>query len=78
MSREQFEQIRSILEQARKRAKPRKVDLYEVWCVPQYVLRTGCWWQALPGDFSKWSTVYSYSTRWRESHCFTLWEPSWG
>ena len=30
MSRERFEQIRPLLEQARKRAKPRTVGLYEV------------------------------------------------
>ncbi len=30
-SRERFEQILPILEQARKRTKPRSVDLYEVW-----------------------------------------------
>ncbi|RBC66753.1 IS5/IS1182 family transposase, partial [Xanthomonas oryzae pv. oryzae] len=32
MSRERFEQIRPILEQARKRTKPVTVDMYEVWC----------------------------------------------
>ncbi|MDR3087844.1 MAG: IS5/IS1182 family transposase, partial [Azoarcus sp.] len=36
-SREQFEQIRPLLEQARKRTKPRKVDLYEVWCAVLYL-----------------------------------------
>jgi len=30
-SRGQFELICSLLEQARKRTKPRTVDLYEVW-----------------------------------------------
>lgn len=35
MSRERFEQILPILEQAR------SVDLYEVWCAVLYLLRTG-------------------------------------
>jgi hypothetical protein len=42
MSRERFEQIRPILEQARKRTKPRSVDLYKVWCAVLYLLHTGC------------------------------------
>ena len=32
ITREQFERIRPLLEQARKRTKPRTVDLYEVFC----------------------------------------------
>jgi hypothetical protein len=67
VSREQFEQIRPILEQARKRTKPRTIDLYEVWCAVLYLLQTGCQWRALPGDFPKWSTVYSYFAKWSEA-----------
>jgi len=63
-SRAQFELIRALLEQARKRTKPRTVDLYEVWCAVLYVLRTGCQWRALPRDFPKWITVYSYFAKW--------------
>ena len=66
MSRERFDPVRALLEQARKRTKPRTVDLYEVWCAVLYVLRTGCQWRALPGDFPKWRTVYSYFARWSE------------
>ena len=66
MSRDRFELIRPLLEQARKRTKPRTVDLYEVWCAVLYVLRTGCQWRALPGDFPKWRTVHSYFARWSE------------
>jgi transposase len=66
MSRAHFEQIRPLLEQARKRTKPRTVDLYEVWCALLYLLRTGCQWRALPGDFPKWRTVHSYFAKWSE------------
>ncbi len=66
ISREQFEQILPILEQARKRTKPRSVDLYEVWCAVLYLLSTGCQWRALPSDFPKWITVYSYFAKWSE------------
>ncbi|PEO56658.1 hypothetical protein CN579_20850 [Bacillus toyonensis] len=42
VSREQFELIREDLENARKRTRPRTVDLYEVFCGVLYVLTTGC------------------------------------
>ena len=66
ISREQFERIRPLLEQARKKTKPRTVDLYEVWCAMLYLLRTGCQWRALPSDFPKWRTVHSYFAKWSE------------
>ncbi|WP_386355847.1 IS5 family transposase [Xanthomonas campestris] len=66
MSREQFEHVLPILEQARKRTKPRRVDVYEVWCAVLYVLRTGCQWRALHSDFPKWRTVHSYFAKWSE------------
>ncbi|ANS51666.1 hypothetical protein BT246_63740 (plasmid) [Bacillus thuringiensis] len=41
VSREQFELIREDLKNARKRTRPRTVDLYEVFYVVLYVLTTG-------------------------------------
>ena len=67
ISREQFENIRLLLESARKKTAPRTVDLYEVFCAVLYLLRTGCQWRALPSDFPKWRTVYSYWVIWSES-----------
>ena len=66
LSRERFELIRPLLEKARKRTKPRTVDLYEVWCAVLYLLRTGCQWRALPSDFPKWRTVHAYFAKWSE------------
>ncbi|NOU42552.1 MAG: transposase [Methyloglobulus sp.] len=40
-SREQFERIRGLLESAREKTKPRKVDLYDVFCGLLYVLKSG-------------------------------------
>ena len=51
ISREQFELIREDLENARKRTRPRKVDLYEVFCGVLYLLTTGCQWRNLPMTF---------------------------
>jgi transposase len=66
VSREAFEEIRALLESARKRTKPRRVDLYEVWCGVLYLLKSGCQWRVLPKDFPKWRTVHSYFAQWSE------------
>ena len=64
VSREQFESIRPILEGVRKRAKPRTVDLQEVFNAVLYLLKSGCQWRMLPEGFPNWVTVYSYFAKW--------------
>uniref|UniRef100_UPI00189A6D5E transposase n=1 Tax=Lacticaseibacillus paracasei TaxID=1597 RepID=UPI00189A6D5E len=54
ITRQQFELIRPALENFRKRTKPRKQDLVEVL----YVLKPGCQWRQVPGDFPEWRSVY--------------------
>ena len=54
VSREQFESIRPILEGVRKRAKPRTVDLQEVFNAVLYLLKSGCQWRMLPEGFPNW------------------------
>ena len=66
IKREQFEVIRPLLESARRKTAPRKVELYEVFCAVLYLLRTGCQWRALPSNFPKWRTVHSYFAIWSE------------
>lgn len=65
ISREQFEIIRPDLEAARKKTRPRQVDLYDVFCAVLYVLKSGCQWRMLPSDFPKMSTVYWYFSIWK-------------
>ena len=65
ISKEKFEEIRSVLEGVRKRTKPTTVDLYEVFCGVLYVLRTACQWRMLPRKYPNWVTVYSYFAKWR-------------
>ena len=67
ITRKQFESIRPFLESARKRTKPRTVDIYEVFCAILYVLKSGCQWRMLPADFPKWCTVYKYFSMWSEA-----------
>lgn len=69
ISREQFEPILPVLESARKTTKPRTIDLYDVFCAVLYLLKSGCQWRMIPGDFPKWRTVHSYFQQWSEPPC---------
>ncbi len=44
ISKEQFENIRTILENSKKKTKPRSLDLYEVFCAILYVLNCKYKW----------------------------------
>jgi transposase len=47
--------------------RPRKYDLYDIFCAVLYVLKEGCTWRALPHDFPKWNIVYHYYRIWSSS-----------
>lgn len=66
ITREEFELIKDELENARKKTRPRNLDLYDVFCALLYVVKSGCQWRMLPCDFPKWSTVYFYFRIWNE------------
>lgn len=61
----QFQQIQPLLESARKRTRPRQVNLYDVFCAILYLLKSGCQWSMLPREFPAKSTVYHYFTLWK-------------
>jgi transposase len=64
ITRDQFEVIRPMLEGARHKTAPRKVDLYDVFCAILYLLKSSCTWRALPGDFPGWNIVRYYFDHW--------------
>lgn len=64
ITREQFEKILPILEEAKKKTKPRKLDLYDIFNALLYVVTTGCQWRALPKDYPKWKSVHYYFKIW--------------
>ncbi len=64
ISREQFDQIRPLLEGARKKTCPRRQDLYDIFCAILYLLKNAATWRALPGDFPSPSTVRYYFDLW--------------
>ncbi len=45
--------------------RPRKTDMRDVLDAILYILRTGCQWRYLPGDFPPKSTVWRYFDQWR-------------
>ena len=66
ISREQFEKIKPILESTRKQTRPRKVDLYHVFCAILYLLKSGCQWRMLPKEYPKWQLCYYYFSIWSQ------------
>ena len=48
ISRKQFARILPTLESARRRTKPRTVDLYDVFCGVLYLLKSGCQCECCP------------------------------
>ena len=66
ISREQFALVLPILLTARRRTKPRTVDLYDIFRGVLYVLKSGCQWRMLPADLPQWQTCYKYFRQWSE------------
>jgi transposase len=64
ITREQFEFIKQDLENANKTTRPRKIDLYEVFCAILYLLKNACTWRSLPHDFPDYRHVYYYYKVW--------------
>ena len=64
ITREQFELVRGMLETARRKTRPRKHDLYDVFCAVLYFLGSGGSWRSVPADFPPWRTVHEYFTQW--------------
>ena len=61
----QFELLSDLIPEPKPGGRPREVDLWEILNAIFYILCEGCRWRALPGDFPKWQTVYTYFRNWR-------------
>ncbi len=67
LTREQFDEfLAPLIPPAKPGGRPRKVDMFAVINAILFVLYTGCQWRALPHDYPKWSTVYTYFNQWRK------------
>ena len=50
----------------------RKYDLREVVNAILYLVKTGCQWRMLPGDFAPWKTIYYYFSVWKKGELFEI------
>lgn len=50
----------------------RKYDLREILNAILYLVKTGCQWRMLPGDFAPWKTVYYYFSIWKKGEIFEI------
>ena len=66
ITREQFDIIRTELENARKQTKPRDIDLYSIFCGVLYIVKGGIQWRMLPCDYPKCGIVRYYFDVWSE------------
>src|SRR6476620_3987672 len=48
----------------------RKYELREIVNAILYLVKTGCQWRMLPGDFPKWTIVYYYFSVWKKNETF--------
>lgn len=54
----------------------RKYDLREIINAILYVVKTGCQWRMLPGDFPPWKLVYYYFSVWKKAAIFEIMQES--
>ena len=58
--------LEPLIPPAKHGGRPRSVNLREVLNAIFYVLKTGCQWANLPGDFPPSGTVFEYYNTWRK------------
>jgi putative transposase len=67
VSDSQWQIISNFLDTGRSR----KYDLREIVNAILYLVKTGCQWRMLPGDFADWKIVYYYFSTWKKKG---IWE----
>jgi putative transposase len=59
--------LEPLIPAAKPGGRPRTTNMREVLNAIFYILKTGCQWANLPGDFPPYSTVFDYYTQWRRN-----------
>jgi transposase len=62
LSARDWQRLEPLL-RVRRRSKWPLLDLVNA---VMYVLKNGCMWRDLPGDFPPWGTVYWYFSKWQD------------
>jgi transposase len=65
LSDREWEIFAPLIPPAKPGARPRKWPMRKVLNATFYLLRSGCQWGMLPGEFPPWSTVHHYLRMWR-------------
>lgn len=65
LTQDQWQLLEPLIPAAKPGGRPREVEIWDVLNAIFYLLREGCRWRSLPGDFPKWQTVYTYFRNWR-------------
>lgn len=63
----EWELMKPLIPSAKPGGRPRDTNMREVVNAIFYVLRTGCPWRYLPGEFPPWQTVNGYFNSWRKA-----------
>ncbi len=73
---EEWNQIESLVPAPKsgkgKRGRPIEIDRRSLLNAIFYVVRSGCAWRLLPGDFGPWQTVYGYFRQWSQDWTWTF------
>ena len=67
LSDDEWAIIEPLIPPAKAGGRPRTTNMREVVDGIFYVLKTGCQWANLPGDFPPYSSVFDYYTQWRRN-----------
>jgi transposase len=69
---DEWSNIKIMIPPDRPGGRPRKWDMRDVVDGIFYIVRSGCAWRMLPGDFPPWQTVYHYFRAWRDMAIWQL------
>ncbi len=72
LSSEQWKLLEVMLPPPERFGRKRSVNLREIFNALLYVLRSGGAWRLVPHEFPKWTTVYYYFQKWRNSEWFAV------
>jgi putative transposase len=67
LSDEEWAILEPLIPPAKAGGRPRTTNMRDVLDAIFYILKTGCQWANLPGDFPPYSTVFDYYTQWRRN-----------
>lgn len=65
LSDREWELLAPLIPPAKPGGRPRKWTLRSILDAVFYLVKSGCQWRMLPGEFPPWSTVHHYFRHWR-------------